>query len=736
MHQIRQAFHFKEKCEAADLKLRKYSLDRADPISCIKTEEDENDVLFHPEIVLVTEFGINTEFKDEATVANNDDRPVIKREKQQHEESVEKIFSKIKLEQISTDIDEKTLIEQAVIVDGRFQCKFCQKTLADRQTFKLHIRLHTGTNLQRCTICDRGFAKKNHLERHLATHYKTHKCTLCTKAFLTNGEKKDHLIMCPKSNRKESKEEDGTRNLETSVPKKSRLTDSRLDDETEKLSEHDEKISDPNYTNENDDDEQNRKSTAKKNIKVAETSQRTRIPLDEEELRLVKISKIVDDRYECPICLKTLARREILILHIRTHTGKNLLQCSVCKKGFAKPYNLKRHMLLHENGITMDETLSGGTETLHSVVTEELSNVNKSRLPKETWDDEDDEDERLVNSAELVDNRYRCVFCNKTLKNRGTLKLHIRLHLKKNLKICEECGHGFSKNSHLDRHMKTHLPKAHMAAAHKEEISLKKEKTTINPWTQPHGKKICQCMICDLVFDGISTLRNHLSWHANTTDWIREVDLKSKVEYLAIFDEFSNGELKNEDIAKMLQTKLKGDSHDVLKMYRITNDKGWELSLTDSETESESNDDNEQKHIYDCNECPKSYDRIYKVMCHLKEDHVFGSKEFQCTCCSQNFPNSTILAKHLRQQCGNESKTVNCTMCYNRFTWQSSLESHFAVYHQSDSKAPRPHTCDLCPKSFYTQQRLKEHRLRHIPREKGFACDICEKKCSRFDNLR
>ncbi|XP_037040954.1 zinc finger protein 91-like [Bradysia coprophila] len=575
------------------------------------------------------------------------------------------------------------------------------------------------------------------------------------------------------------------------------------------------------------------------------------IPLDDEEQLLIKSAKIVDDRYACPLCPRTLARREILVLHLRTHTGKNLLLCPVCDKGFAKPYNLSHHMMLHDGNanVRIDETIAKAeqpdgsfcctfclksfverksfrlhlrmhtsnklehcpicnqsfmdedelmqhmpvhgdsfpciecdqvfntfkdrkyhTEAVHTVKkvssgTGKFASSKRPRAVKEVVSDEehDDEDEQLVNSAELVNGRYNCKFCEKTLANRSTLKLHIRLHLKKKLKVCTICDHGFSKNSHLDRHMKTHFPKipeckichatfdslqeqkAHTAAAHRDDIQTSTIRKAIVPWTQPNGKKSCECRICHSVFDSIAALRKHLDWHAATTDWIQEVDLKSRPEYSQMFGESADDELTNERLAEMLQSRLRENSTDVSKMYRITNGQGWELSLTDSETDDNDDESNERKRMfYNCDECPRprSFDRLYKLMCHIKADHPNASKQFQCTHCLQCFPNATILDKHLRQQCQNDGKTLHCTMCYSRFTWADSLASHFAVYHQSETRLlesnrmRRPHTCDQCSKSFYTQERLAEHQLRHLPRDKRFACDICDKRFSRYDNLR
>lgn len=822
MHQLQQAFQFKEKCEAADLKLRYYTLNKADPFSCIKTEKDEADQLFHPETVLVTDFGTYDRFVEEPSVSSVDERVTLKPEKKPRKRSdVGKPAKRIKVEQSSVDIDEKQLVEEAQIVDGRYQCKFCGKSLADRQTFRLHIRLHTGTNLKRCTICERGFAKKNHLERHLAIHDNTHKCSFCPSAFLTAAEQTEHEMSCKKSNRGDAtkvKNEEG--DATHKAPMEVTITTQTQNNENE--AEADDESEPEDFANETGEEAAKEEQ---KDTKIGVIRSRWRIPLDDDEQRLMKSANIVDDRYECPMCPKTLARKELLLLHIRTHTGKNCLRCSVCDRVFAKPYNLNRHMLMHDNVINpvMDDVIAkavqpdgsfqcpmctkvfverssfrlhlrthAGNVPRHCVICNksfaeegeflqhnivEHGNVEGSLMKPMKMEGngsgvgvgsvgDDDEDERLVNSAEMVNGRFNCTFCDKTLANRSTLKHHIRLHLKKKLKMCEFCGHGFAKNSHLERHVKTHFPKRpeckfchatfdsveeqkeHTAAVHKDELFAQKVKTAIVPWTQPNGRKVCQCMICDSVFDKISTLRSHLDWHADSVDWFNGVDLKSNAKFVQMFDELKgHDELTNEYIARVLQTKLKEDSPDeVSKMYRISNERNCELSLTDSETETETNDNDddghvEKKRIYVCNECPvpSSYDRLHKLMSHFKIDHQAVSKQLQCSHCQQHFPNHMVLAKHLRQQCENDSKPFHCTMCFSRFTWENSLASHCAAYHANESKmlgaSRRPFKCNLCTKSFYTEQRLNEHRLRHLPAEKRFACDVCDKRFSRYDHL-
>jgi hypothetical protein len=40
--------------------------------------------------------------------------------------------------------------------EGKYVCQICNKKLVDKKGLNLHIRLHTGENLKRCHVCNRG----------------------------------------------------------------------------------------------------------------------------------------------------------------------------------------------------------------------------------------------------------------------------------------------------------------------------------------------------------------------------------------------------------------------------------------------------------------------------------------------------------------------------------------------------------------------------------------------------
>lgn len=92
------------------------------------------------------------------------------------------------------ELEELELASKCKEIDGRYSCHMCDKTLADKRTLKLHIRLHTGKNLKECSTCGRGFSKKSHLDRHMLSHIKKeYKCEYCPEIFDNIQDRRNHI---------------------------------------------------------------------------------------------------------------------------------------------------------------------------------------------------------------------------------------------------------------------------------------------------------------------------------------------------------------------------------------------------------------------------------------------------------------------------------------------------------------------------------------------------------------
>lgn len=652
------AFIYKCKCEEADQTLRKYlefkSIKRESSgpgaIKCETYEEanESKNIVFEP-IIILDPLNETLTFEQNELYSDDHDSNM--------ENDVGSGSDSDEFEQPEGDDDDVEFnIKSARELNGRYECYICQKTLADPKTLKLHIRLHTGKNLKHCTICDRGFAKKNHLTRHMASHEKKeYPCGQCTEVFDSLQERRVHMSAehpKPKSTVANKSTKAATRNP--------------------------------------DDAGNNVQNDAEAENDLLEQSQ------DEDDTEFnIQNAGQPDGRYECHICQKSLANPKTLKLHVRLHTGKNLRHCTICARGFAKQNHLTRHMASHEK-----------KEYPCGQCTEVFDHFHERRLHMST-------------------------------EHRGT-RLNVPRAAGKKTKPQHTVANKSTKVTTTDASVGTHS-------------------------TRPNGRKMCVCRICDAVFDSILNLRSHLQWHSNDDESFNGIDwtLKEKLLFnpMLLADQSHNADQLKDLVKRNLR-----DDHETFGLYQITNESGFELSLSDSETEDECAVVQAGPPRYTCFGCQKEFNRSYQIMDHMREhplETVLNKfTNLNCQQCRQYFPCIELLSKHQRAQCGNEQKQFVCKFCNYHFMWENNYNKHLHQMHSIELNAmdkkkmsvfrtkierandgteqsrEKSFRCNLCPQAFYRQEHLSRHRKIHIPSEKKFSCDLCKKKFNRKDNLK
>ena len=80
----------------------------------------------------------------------------------------------------------------------RFICSLCDKAFALKQHLEYHMVIHTGDKPFICGICRKPFAHRHHLTQHMLTHadkstVPMHRCTICGCAFLQSYNLTRHL---------------------------------------------------------------------------------------------------------------------------------------------------------------------------------------------------------------------------------------------------------------------------------------------------------------------------------------------------------------------------------------------------------------------------------------------------------------------------------------------------------------------------------------------------------------
>ncbi|XP_069466528.1 telomere zinc finger-associated protein [Ambystoma mexicanum] len=134
---------------------------------------------------------------------------------------------------------------------------------------------------------------------------------------------------------------------------------------------------------------------------------------------------------------------------------------------------------------------------------------------------------------------------------------------------------------------------------------------------------------------------------------------------------------------------------------------------------------NERPHI--CEFCHHAFTQKANLTMHLRT-HT-GEKPFQCHLCGKTFRTQASLDKHNRTHTG--ERPFSCEFCNQKFTEKGPLVRHVASRHQEG----RPHTCQICGKSFKAIEQLRVHVRRHKGMRK-FECSECGYKFTRQAHLR
>ncbi|KAG4065130.1 hypothetical protein HA402_007527 [Bradysia odoriphaga] len=333
---------------------------------------------------------------------------------------------------------------------------------------------------------------------------------------------------------------------------------------------------------------------------------------------------------------------------------------------------------------------------------------------------------------------FKCETCDRTFAKQNHLNLHMQTHLKKEYH-CDQCDDIFSNKKSL----KTHENAVHLSSRKRGRPAKQlKHNSTMHEsafCSGPNGEKYCECKLCDKSFNKISALHEHMDQHVNNIQTLANINFTEKLD---LFEglQFEATNQENEFLIRFVHDQLSNGQNG--RFYQIVNSHAWELNLSDSETESESEMYNgvQKKFsmLHQCSKCDQSFDRTWKIFAHMKTDHPNDEFADKCAHCLRIYPNSVLLTKHLKRQCENAFKAFNCNSCGVRFMWKSSYDSHVEKMHATEvnKEKAKTFTCEICERTFFRAEHLERHKKIHIPAEKKFSCDLCKKKFNRKDNLK
>ncbi|KAJ8721624.1 hypothetical protein PYW07_002399 [Mythimna separata] len=79
--------------------------------------------------------------------------------------------------------------------DKPFVCMYCPRRFTQKHNLTIHLRIHTGEKPFQCEVCSKRFSAQGNLHAHLKIHtgQRDHVCTLCNKTFITSSELTRHM---------------------------------------------------------------------------------------------------------------------------------------------------------------------------------------------------------------------------------------------------------------------------------------------------------------------------------------------------------------------------------------------------------------------------------------------------------------------------------------------------------------------------------------------------------------
>ncbi|CAB3362622.1 Hypothetical predicted protein [Cloeon dipterum] len=179
---------------------------------------------------------------------------------------------------------------------------------------------------------------------------------------------------------------------------------------------------------------------------------------------------------------------------------------------------------------------------------------------------------------------------------------------------------------------------------------------------------------------------------------------------------------------------------------------------------SEDNSSGEETAEFRCNTCSRNFPRSYSLKRHLllhsadkntkkssgkdksdrnvlKQKNQSKESLWACNYCQLSFETASMLnlhtlahaAENVEEQDAAEAEKQQCPQCSQQYETKRELVEHTAAHGKSLRRRTvnpeKPHKCELCYKSFATDDRLQKHMLVHGAEEtKPLQCEICFKR--------
>ena len=555
-----------------------------------------------------------------------------------------------------------------------FLCEVCGRSCRRAGHLAIHMRKHNGERPYRCDTCNRGFAKKFDLKRHVMT---VHKRSKINKRSVDIQDIHSIVELLSLENEKQAN---------TSVDSHSEqalFETQSADKETDTNSQHkevnsvsagrlDETKCDTSHTTNNDA------------IKMSSMPVFHEKKIKHERKDKADGSK-TKDLCVCKVCGQSCNYVSHLAIHMRSHTSERPYKCVTCSKAFARKGDLKRHaMTVHKRAEANKASWDTNKHDIDSIV-KQLSSEHDSELnptadsqSKQPLLQADKSSENRNSNLQLHSpNVHKMGILESFESVRQTRTVHTES--RKTERKCNFCSKMFSRKWTYDRHLMTHT-----------------------------GEKPDPCPICNKYFRGPDDLRIHMRIHENK-------------RYAC---EICGMQIRTLSVLKKHLLKHSGGENDLICEFCGKQFQGNANLLNHKKTHVDRRD-------YKCDFCNKIFRQKNTLKSHTRS-HL-GIKMFACSVCNMRFGTRSHLKNHIETHaterslkceiCGKSfrlklafqyhmfshtgAKPFSCIRCDQKFKRADNLRTHMLIH-----EGMKPHRCAACGNTFRQKISLKLHTKR------------------------
>ncbi|GFO49163.1 Zinc finger protein 226 [Plakobranchus ocellatus] len=431
--------------------------------------------------------------------------------------------------------------------------------------------------------------------------------------------------------------------------------------------------------------------------------------------------------YKCSLCGISFVEGRQLMKHVQhSHKVKAPYACGVCDMTFHQNLDLKKHVETHSKGSdieknsidpndnpvtdqeqgkeregissadintkgedvesvmkdTDDEDSSKGLDnpellassSSNTIVISKDTSFNHRKEPSKIVMDDVDLDSVCTIMVEpstaggiRKKHLFKCNFCQKVCKDKGSLVSHVRTHTKARPYECNVCFAKFKQYAHLSDHMLTKHTKDRPYVCDRCAKAFNRKSHLQDHIRLRHTEdKLYHCTECPLTFQKRADFSEHKRTHGRSIKYPCNLcprQFRNVTDY--------ERHLRSHTKEKRFECEI---CH--LTFGLLANAKKHMIK-------------HNEERPFKCDICPKAYHFEHDFKRH-KITHL-KKKPFPCPHCYKSFKNATLLKKHgniahMKKE-ADSTKSFQCLTCNKQFKKQCDLANHIPT-HTNNERLP------------------------------------------------